>query len=47
MPQLTLHLLGPFQATLDDRPITGFKYAKVRALLAYLVAEADRSHSRG
>jgi len=46
MPQLRLQLLGPFQATLDERPITGFESNKVRALLAYLVVEADRPHSR-
>src|SRR5512144_2917762 len=46
MPQLALNFLGPFQATLDDRPITGFEYQKVRALLAYLAVEADRPHSR-
>ena len=46
MPQLVLRLLGPFQATLGERPITGFESNKVRALLAYLAVEADRPHSR-
>ena len=46
MPQLVLQLLGPFQATLGERPITGFESNKVRALLAYLAVEADRPHSR-
>jgi predicted ATPase/DNA-binding SARP family transcriptional activator len=46
MPQLALQLLGPFQATLDERPLTGFESNKVRALLAYLAVEADRPHSR-
>ena len=35
MPHLVF-LLGPFQATLDGRPIAGFRANKVRALLAYL-----------
>jgi hypothetical protein len=46
MPRLNLRLLGPFQATLDGRPINGFESNKVRALLAYLVIESDRPHSR-
>jgi DNA-binding SARP family transcriptional activator len=46
MPILSLSLFGPFQAALDGRPITGFESNKVRALLAYLVVEADRPHSR-
>ena len=46
MPQLMLHLLGSFQATLDGQPITGFESNKVRALLAYLAVEAERPHSR-
>ncbi|HET7089224.1 MAG TPA: BTAD domain-containing putative transcriptional regulator [Anaerolineae bacterium] len=46
MPTLSLTLLGAFQAALDGRPITGFESNKVRALLAYLVVEADRPHSR-
>jgi len=43
---LSLSLLGPFQATQDGQPLTGFESNKVRALLAYLAAEADRPHSR-
>lgn len=46
MPQLAIHLLGPFQVTLDTHPITGFAYDKVRALLAYLAVEADHIHRR-
>ena len=46
MAHLSLSLLGPFQATLNGRPITDFKSNKVRALLAYLAAEADRPHPR-
>ncbi|MCD6344495.1 MAG: tetratricopeptide repeat protein [Anaerolineae bacterium] len=46
MPQLSLSLLGPFQATLDGDPVTAFESDKVRALLAYLAVEADRPHRR-
>ena len=46
MPQLEISLLGSFRVTLDDQPVTGFESNKVRALLAYLAVEAERSHSR-
>ena len=46
MARLTLSFLGCFQVCLDDRPVTDFKSDKVRALLAYLVIEADRPHRR-
>jgi len=46
MARLTLALLGPLYAALNDQPVTGFKYDKVRALLAYLAVEADRPHER-
>ena len=46
MSQLALQLLGPFQATLDERRSRAFESNKVRALLAYLAVEADRPHSR-
>jgi len=42
MAHLSLSLLGPFQATLNGQPITGFEANKVRALLAYLAVEAHR-----
>jgi DNA-binding SARP family transcriptional activator len=45
MAQLTLSLLGPMHVTLDDQPVTGLAYDKVRALLAYLAVEA-RPHRR-
>ncbi|HEY3230348.1 MAG TPA: BTAD domain-containing putative transcriptional regulator [Roseiflexaceae bacterium] len=45
MARLTLSLLGPLQVRLDDQPVTGLAYAKVRALLAYLAVEA-RPHGR-
>ena len=41
MARLSLSLLGPFQATLDGEPVTGFPSAKVRALLAYLAVESE------
>jgi predicted ATPase/DNA-binding SARP family transcriptional activator len=46
LTELVLHLLGGFQAKLDQVPITGFKTDKVRALLAYLVIESNRPHRR-
>lgn len=46
MACLSLSLLGPLQVRLDDKPATGFKSDKVRALLAYLAVEADRPHRR-
>lgn len=46
MARLSIRLLGPFQVTLDGEPITGFESDKVRALLAYLVAEPDWPHRR-
>lgn len=46
MAHLEISLLGPIQVTLDGQPITGFKSNKVRALLAYLVVEADKPHRR-
>jgi DNA-binding SARP family transcriptional activator/predicted ATPase len=46
MAHLSLSLLGPFQVTLGGQPVTGFKSNKVRALLAYLAVEAERSHRR-
>jgi DNA-binding SARP family transcriptional activator len=45
MPVLSVNLLGPFTVTKDNRPVA-FAYEKVRALLAYLCAEAEQSHSR-
>jgi DNA-binding SARP family transcriptional activator len=46
MAHLALALLGPLHITLDARPVAGFDYDKVRALLAYLAVEADRAHRR-
>ena len=41
-----LHLLGTFQFIVDGEPITAFRSDKVRALLAWLAIESDRSHQR-
>jgi len=46
MTHLSLSLLGPFRASLDGQPITGFRANKVRALLAYLAMAAGRPHAR-
>jgi predicted ATPase/DNA-binding SARP family transcriptional activator/class 3 adenylate cyclase len=46
MVRLVLRLLGSMEITLDGEPATGFQSSKVRALLAYLAVEADRSHRR-
>jgi DNA-binding SARP family transcriptional activator/predicted ATPase len=46
MPHLALFLLGTFNLTLDENPISGFGSDKVRALLAYLAVQRDRPHRR-
>lgn len=46
MARLQLYLLGPFQGTLDDVPLSRFRSDKSRALLAYLAVEAGRPHRR-
>ena len=46
MNNLSLSLLGSFQATLDENPITQFRTKSVQALLIYLVCEAERPHHR-
>ena len=46
MKALKLYILGPFQATLNGRPIRGFSYDKVRLLFAYLAIEANVPHYR-
>ena len=42
MARLVLSLLGPFQLTLNEKPVQVPLWAKTQALLAYLAAEADR-----
>jgi DNA-binding SARP family transcriptional activator len=46
MAQLSISLMGAFQATLDGQPIADFESNKVRALLSYLAVEAERLHHR-
>lgn len=46
MSQLSLALLGPAHVALDGQPVTGFDYAKVRALLFYLAVEHHHAHRR-
>ncbi|MBN1640922.1 MAG: tetratricopeptide repeat protein [Anaerolineae bacterium] len=46
MPRLTMRFLGGYQVCVDGEPVTGLRYDKVRALLAYLAMEADRPHRR-
>ncbi len=46
MAHLAISLLGQFEVTLDGQPVTCFGTDKTRALLAYLVTEADRTHRR-
>ncbi|MDQ4078436.1 MAG: tetratricopeptide repeat protein [Chloroflexota bacterium] len=46
MAHLSLSLLGPPHLTLNEQPITHFRYDKVQALLIYLAVEADRAHRR-
>src|SRR3954452_16047785 len=46
MLQLRGYFLGSFQVTRDDKNVFGFASDKMRALLAYLIVEADRPHQR-
>jgi predicted ATPase/DNA-binding SARP family transcriptional activator len=46
MIRLSISLLGSFQVTLDGNPVRTFESDKVRAMLAYLVAEAGQPHRR-
>jgi predicted ATPase/DNA-binding SARP family transcriptional activator len=46
MAKLEIFLLGPFQVLLNEASVTAFESLKVRALLAYLAAEADRPQRR-
>jgi WD40 repeat protein/DNA-binding SARP family transcriptional activator len=47
MTHLSIQLLGRIQIISNGEPVTGFDSDKVRALLAYLAVESDRSHRRG
>ena len=46
MSVLKIRLLGAFETVLDQEPINNFESVKVRALLAYLAAEADQPQRR-
>ena len=46
MTKLIVRLLGGYQVQLDGKAVYDFETDKVRALLAYLVVEADRPHRR-
>ncbi len=46
MARLTLAFFGPFQASLDGKPLTTLRSARIQALLAYLVLAAERPHPR-
>jgi len=46
MAQLSLSLLGTFQARLAGQSITEFESDKARALLTYLMVEGDQPHQR-
>jgi predicted ATPase/DNA-binding SARP family transcriptional activator len=46
MAKLEISLFGWFQVLMNGSPVTQFESVKVRALLAYLAAEADRPQSR-
>ena len=46
MARLAVRLLGGFRVELDGEPVYGFETDKARALLAYLMVEADRPHRR-
>lgn len=43
---IAVGLLGPFEVKIDGECVTKFEYAKVRALLAYLVMESHRPQTR-
>lgn len=47
MKRLMISFLGPFEARLDDENIaSAFRTKKERALLVYLISEANRQHHR-
>ena len=43
---LSLTLLGSMQVEVNGEPVRGIESSKGRGLLAYLVVESDRPHSR-
>jgi DNA-binding SARP family transcriptional activator len=46
MPAIKLYLLGGFQVTQQERPLTAFRSERARALLAYLALESSRPLTR-
>jgi DNA-binding SARP family transcriptional activator len=46
MPQLSIHLLGIFQVTMNGKSVDGFRSEREKALLAYLLMERGRPVSR-
>jgi DNA-binding SARP family transcriptional activator len=46
MTKLVVHLLGGFRVQLDGAAVYDFETDKARALLAYLVVEANRPNRR-
>lgn len=46
MARLRICLLGSFQVSIDEMPITNFESNKVRALLAYMAVESRQAHRR-
>jgi len=46
MSKLSISLLGAFEATLDERPLSPFRTKSVQALLIYPVCEAERPSPR-
>ncbi len=46
MRQISVFLFGSLEVRIDGESVTGFKYAKVRALLAYLAMESHRPQPR-
>jgi WD40 repeat protein len=46
MPTIKLYLLGGFQVTRHDHPLTVFRSERARALLAYLALESNRPLTR-
>jgi DNA-binding SARP family transcriptional activator len=46
MTKLVVRLLGGFRVELDGEAVYDFETDRARALLAYLVVEADRPHRR-
>ena len=46
MSQLFIHLFGAFQVKMGQQPVENFRSYKVRALLAYLIAEGENPFPR-